>query len=188
ATGRSPSIAASGTELSLTGNKTIAVDFGSGQDAFLRQSLDLAVSGTLAPGVEMTGALSDRNTPLGAAGATQSLQSLDRVLIELKAPAGSAALGDVSLALDRGEFGKIERRLQGVRGEWGTHGFSSVVAAASEQGEYNTLQFFGIDGRQGPYLLTDRSGTANVGVVPGSEVVTLDGVRMTRGESADYAM
>ena len=101
ATGRSPSVAAAGTDLTLTGNKTIAVDFGSSQDAFLRQSLDLAVSGTLAPGVELTGALSDRNTPLGAAGATQDLQSLDRVLIELKAPRGSAALGDVALDLRR---------------------------------------------------------------------------------------
>lgn len=188
ATGRSPSEAAPGTDLTLAGNKTIAVDFGSGQDAFLRQSLDLAVSGTLAPGVEMTGALSDRNTPLGTAGATRSLQSLDRVLIELKAPRGSAALGDVTLALDRGEFGRLERRLQGVRGNWGGGGFSGVVAAASEQGEYHTLQFFGVEGRQGPYALTDRSGVANVGVVPGSEVVMVDGARMTRGESADYAI
>lgn len=187
-TGRSPTTAAAGTELAVTGNKTIAVDFGSGQDAFLRQSLDLAVSGTLAPGVEMTGALSDRNTPLGAAGATQSLQSLDRVLIELKAPSGRAALGDVTLALDRGEFGRVERRLQGVRGEWNAKGFSGVLAAASEQGEYNTLQFVGIEGRQGPYELTDRSSATGVSVVAGSEVVTMDGVRLTRGESADYSI
>jgi hypothetical protein len=40
-TERSPSVAAAGTDLTLSGNKSIAVDFGSGQDAFLRQSLDL---------------------------------------------------------------------------------------------------------------------------------------------------
>src|SRR5262245_42536025 len=53
ATSRSPTVAAAGTDLTLTGNKTIAVDFGSSQDVFLRQSLDLSVSGTLAPGVEL---------------------------------------------------------------------------------------------------------------------------------------
>jgi hypothetical protein len=188
ATSRSPAVAAAGTDLTLTGNKTIAVDFGSSQDAFLRQSLDLAVSGTLAPGVELTGALSDRNTPLSAAGATQDLQSLDRVLIELKAPSGSAALGDVTLNLQRGEFARLERRLQGVRGEWGGGGLSGVVAAASAQGEFHTLQFFGVEGRQGPYQLTDRAGSPLISVVAGSEVVTVDGVRLTRGESADYFM
>ena len=45
-----PSTAPAGAQLALSGNKTIAVDFGSNQDAFLRQSLDLAVSGTLAQG------------------------------------------------------------------------------------------------------------------------------------------
>ena len=188
ATARSPSVAPAGTDLTLTGNKTIAVDFGSAQDAFLRQSLDLAVSGTLAPGVELTGGLSDRNTPLGAAGATQDLQSLDRVLIELKAPQGTAALGDVTLDLNGGEFSRLERRLQGVRGEWGGGGFTGVVAAASAQGERHTLQFFGVEGRQGPYQLTDRGGSPLISVVAASEMVTVDGVRLTRGESADYFM
>ena len=187
-TSRIPSLAAAGTELSLTGSKTIAVDFGSGQDAFLRQSLDLAVSGTLAPGVEMTGALSDRNTPLSATGATQDLQALDRVLIELKAPGGGAALGDVTLDLNRGEFGRLERRLQGIRGDWSGKNFSGVVAAASAQGEYFSLQFFGAEGRQGPYQLTDRDGSPLISVVAASEIVTLDGARLIRGESADYFM
>ncbi len=80
-TGRDLAPQAGGPSLAVTGNKTIAVEFGSSQDAALRQSLDLAVAGTLAPGVELTGVLSDRNTPLSVAGSTQDLQSLDRVLI-----------------------------------------------------------------------------------------------------------
>jgi hypothetical protein len=187
-TSRRPSEAPAGTSLTLSGNKTLAVDFGSSQDAFLRQSLDLSVSGSLAPGVELTGVLSDRNTPLTTTGTTQDLQSLDRVLLELKAPNGEAALGDVTLALDRGEFGRLSRRLQGIRGELSGGGFRGTVAAASSRGEYHVLQFFGIEGRQGPYLLTDRNGATGVSVVAGSEVVTLDGLRLVRGESADYAM
>ncbi len=188
ATARDPSRAPDQTSLSLSGNKTLAIDFGSQQDAFLRQSLDLAVSGTLAPGVELTGVLSDRNTPLTAGGSTQDLQSLDRVLIELKAPRGSAALGDVPLAWTEGEFGRLERRLQGVRGEWNFGRFQAIGAAATQQGEFRRLQLIGIEGQQGPYLLTDRDGGSGVPVVAGSDVVTLDGARMTRGESADYAI
>jgi hypothetical protein len=179
---------ASGASLTMSGNKTIAVEFGSSQDAFLRQSLDLAVSGTLAPGVELTGALSDRNTPLTAAGSTRDLQSLDRLLIELRAPQGGAALGDVALRLDRGEFARLDRRLEGARGDWSVRGVEGVVAAASAQGEFQRLQIYGIDGRQGPYPLTGGNGASGLAVVSGSEVVTLDGERLTRGESAGYSM
>jgi hypothetical protein len=187
-TARDPSTAPPGTALTLSGNKSVAVDFGSNQDAFVRQSLDLAVSGTLAPGVELTGVLSDRNTPLTTTGTTEDLQSLDRVLLELHAPQGEASLGDVSLNLDRGEFGKLSRRLQGVTGSASGAGFQGVVAAASARGEYHVLEFYGTEGQQGPYQLTDKNGGNAVSVVASSEIVTLDGQRLTRGESADYSM
>jgi hypothetical protein len=186
-TARTPE-SAGGASLTLTGNKTIAVDFGSSQDAFLRQSLDLAISGTLAPGVELTGVLTDRNTPLTASGATQDLQSLDRVLVELRAPSASATLGDLTLDARHGEFGRLERRLQGVRGTLETGPARFEAAAASAAGEYHRMQFFGIEGRQGPYTLTDRDGREGVSIVAGSEAVTLDGERLVRGESADYAI
>jgi hypothetical protein len=188
ATGRDLAAQPGGASLAVTGNKTIAVEFGSSQDAALRQSLDLAVAGTLAPGVELTGVLSDRNTPLGVAGSTQDLQSLDRVLIELRAPHASAALGDVPLVVEQGQFARLNRQVQGMRGEWHQGGFLGSVAAASTQGEYQRMRIAGADGLQGPYLLTDRSGSTGISVVAGSEVVTLDGQRLARGESADYSM
>ena len=188
ATARDPGVAPAGAALAVTGNKTIAVEFGSAQDAALRQSLDLSVSGHVAPGVELTGLLSDRNTPLSAAGATQELQSLDRVLVELHSKDGSGALGDIPLAVSRGEFARLERRVQGVSGEWHPGDLSFRAAAAGAQGEYARLQFPGVDGQQGPYTLTDRNGGLGISVVAGSELVTVDGARMTRGEAADYAM
>ncbi|HET7224123.1 MAG TPA: hypothetical protein VFK69_00310, partial [Candidatus Eisenbacteria bacterium] len=180
--------APSGASLAITGNKTLAVEFGSSQDAVLRQSLDLAVTGTLAPGVQLTGVLSDRSTPLGTTGATQDLQSLDHVLLQLDAPHGSAALGDVPLDFHQGEFGQLARRVQGVRGEYQLGDLHGAVAAADAQGEFRRMQFYGVDGQQGPYLLTDRDGNVGVSVVAGSEVVTLDGQKMSRGESADYSI
>jgi hypothetical protein len=185
---RDPAEAVPGASLSLSGNKTIAVDFGSAQDAFLRQSLDLAISGTLAPGIQLTGVLSDRNTPLTGTGSTRDLQSLDRVRIELKTPQGSAALGDVTLQLDQGEFARLERRLQGVRGDLGVGGFTGTAAAASASGVYQRVEFFGVEGRQGPYTLRAQDRAIGVSVVTGSEVVILDGARMTRGEGADYSI
>ncbi len=188
ATSRDPGVAPMGATLGVTGNKTIAVEFGSAQDAALRQSLDLSVSGHVAPGVELTGVLSDRDTPLSADGATQDLRSLDRVLVELRARNGRGSLGDIPLNVVRGEFARLERRVQGVSGEWQPGELTLRAAAAGSQGEYVRLQFAGVDGRQGPYTLTDRDGAQGISVVAGSEVVTVDGARMTRGEAADYAM
>src|SRR5258706_12776830 len=182
ATARSVSAAPGGTSLVVSGNKSLAVEFGSNQDAFVRQSLDLSVNGSLGPGVQLTGVLSDRNVPLGAGGTTQGLQSFDRVLVELSAPQGTAALGDVSLELGRGEFARLERRLQGMRAQGGGGAARPSVAAANAQGEYHRLQILGVEGRQGPYLLTDGNDVPGVSVVPSSEGVTVDGVRMTRGE------
>jgi hypothetical protein len=187
-TGRNPSTAPSGSALAVNGNKTLAVEFGSAQDAALRQSLDLSMSGRIAPGVEITGVLSDRDTPLSAAGATQDLQSLDRVLVEVKAKDGAGALGDIPVTLTRSEFGRLERRVQGVAGEWHPGDLSVRAAAAGAQGEYNRMQFVGVDGLQGPYQLTDRDGNTGITIVAGSEAVTVDGARMTRGEAADYAI
>jgi hypothetical protein len=188
ATAHDPAKVPGGAALTVSGNKTIAVEFGTSQDAFLRQSLDLALSGTLAPGVQLTGVLSDRNTPLTAGGSTQDLQSLDRVLLELKAPSGGAAFGDVSLDVRAGEFARVERRLQGVSTSWTAKSFTGSMAAASAQGEFHRMQFNGVDGQQGPYLLTDRDGGTGITVVAGSEIVTVDGQRMTRGEGADYSI
>src|SRR5258705_4152970 len=187
-TARIPSEAPVGTSLALTGNKSIAVDFGSRQDAFLRQSLDLAVSGTLAPGVELTGVLTDRNTPLSATGTTRDLQSLDRLLIELRTPTAIAQLGDVGLSLTGSEFGRLERRLQGVRAAWDSRGSRAEAAAASADGEYQRLEFYGVEGRQGPYPLSANAGGLAMPVVAGSEAVEVDGRRLVRGESADYSI
>lgn len=187
-TGRDIGTAPGGASFAVTGNKTIAVDFGSSQDAALRQSLDLAVSGAIAPGVELTGVLSDRNTPLGVSGSTQDLQSLDRVLIEVRGPTASASLGDIGLGVRLGEFARLDRQVQGMRGAWHGRNFDGQVAAASAQGEYTRMQFNGVDGLQGPYLLTGRDGGTGISVVAGSEVVTLDGVKLARGESADYSI
>ena len=188
ATTRDPGTPPSGTSLGVTGNKTIAVEFGSAQDAALRQSLDLSVGGQVAPGVELTGVLSDRDTPLSAEGSSQDLRSLDRVLVELRAKDGRGSLGDIPLQVQRGEFARLERRVQGVSGEWAPGALRVRAAAAGAQGEYFRLQFAGVDGRQGPYILTDRDGGQGITVVAGSEVVTVDGVRMARGEAADYAI
>ncbi|MEO6461467.1 MAG: hypothetical protein ABIP29_00135, partial [Candidatus Eisenbacteria bacterium] len=177
-----------GTALELAGNKSVALDFGNNRDVALRQSLDLNVSGRLAPEVEVLAVLSDRNTPLTTEGGTRELAELDRILLEVKGPHAAGLLGDWTLRQERGEFARIARELTGVEARGGSEDLGGRAALASVKGRFVSRQFPGVEGLQGPYLLPDDNGATGVAIVVGSEQVWLDGERLDRGEAADYAM
>ena len=65
---------------------------------------------------------------------------------------------------------------------------SLLLAGARTKGEFASITFRGIEGKQGAYLLTDRLGNAGVSVVAGSERVWLDGERLKRGKDNDYVI
>ena len=180
--------AAAGPALELAGNKSVALDFGNNRDVALRQSLDLNVSGRLAPDVEVLAVLSDRNTPLTTEGGTRELAELDRILVEVKGPQAGGVLGDWTLRQERGEFARAFRELTGVEARGGGEDLGGRAALASVKGRFVSRQFQGVEGLQGPYVLPDENGATNVAIVVGSEQVWLDGERLVRGEAADYSM
>ena len=176
-----------GPALDLAGTKSVALDFGSTRDVALRQSLDLNVRGRLSDTVELLGVLSDRNTPLTTEGGTRELAELDRILLEVKGPSAGGVLGDWTLRQERGEFARVSRELTGVEARGGGETLGARAALASVKGRFVSRQFQGSEGLQGPYPLPDDDGRS-VPIVVGSEEVWLDGVRLARGEAADYAM
>ena len=177
-----------GAALTLTGNKTVAVDFGNTRDMALRQSLDLHATGRVAPGVDVLAVLSDRNTPISAAGSTRELRELDKLLLEVKGPGAGATLGDLTMAQEQGTFGRFGRELSGVSAYGKTGGLDGGAVLAGVKGVFVSRQFPGTEGVQGPYLLSDDQGKSGIPIVAGSEVVWLDGTKLSRGESADYEL
>jgi hypothetical protein len=121
---------------------------------------------------------------------------VDQVYVEIKHPQYSAILGDFNLQIDQnegGEFGRINRKLQGARGigSFEKIAGSNVDATvsftgATARGKYETNQFQGLEGVQGPYRLTGANGENRLIVIAGSERVYLNGELMTRGEVNDY--
>lgn len=180
--------AGEGASLALTGNKTVAVDFGNNRDVALRQSLDLHATGSIAPGVDVLAVLSDRNTPLAGTGDTKELRELDKLLLEVRGPHAGGALGDVTLAQDVGTFARFSREVTGIDAHGEIGGLAGRATLAGTKGVFVSRQFQGVEGLQGPYVLSDDQGRTAIAIVAGSEVVWLDGVKLTRGESADYSM
>ena len=175
-------------DLTIGGAKTVAIEVGSNQDASVEQSLRVSVNGRIGEDVKLTALLSDQNIPLQPEGNTQRLEELDEVLIRVDAPRGEATLGDFVATRDATGFGDLERRLSGGQATVrGGPGFVRGVGG-SARGEFRTLEFRGVDGKQGPYVLAGAGLNPTGVIVAGSERVWADGRQLTRGDAHDYVI
>ncbi len=179
----------SAASLLFSGSKSLSVEMGRGRDASLHQTLDLTVRGRVASEVELSATLSDQELPFEPDGTTRELQDLDRLLLSVRAPQGEVTMGDFRLDGGPGEFSKVTRQLQGVRGQARLKGAKWDVAAASAKGQRGSIEIKGEEGKQGPYELVVRvAGEIPPGVVAGSETVWLDGAKLKRGADQDYVV
>ena len=184
-----------GLRLQRSGSITRGILAGNNRDATVESGLRLQLSGEIVEGVNIQAVLSDKNTPILPEGTTQRLNEFDKVFIEIEARQGTAQLGDFDLAFRGSEFARLSRKLQGVSVSGklpaftGAFGGGSVTAAgATARGIFRSQDVPPLDGIQGPYRLEGQNGERFIIVVPGSEVVYLDGRRLTRGETNDYTI
>ncbi|MEJ2493790.1 MAG: hypothetical protein P8Y79_05630 [Ignavibacteriaceae bacterium] len=161
---------------------------GTTKDFSLQSGLRLQLSGRLSDDIEIVAALTDENTPIQPEGNTERLEELDKVFIQIKHPNAVGTFGDYKLSKRVGEFGVINRKLQGLMGEFSIGDHSGYLAIASSRGKFNTNSFNGLDGVQGPYNLSGINGEKNIIVIAGTEKVYVDGVEMKRGENNDYTI
>ena len=187
-----------GTGLQRNGSIMRGVTIGSNRDAALTSGFRLQLAGPLAEDVNVVAALTDENSPIQPEGTTQSLREVDKVAIDVSGRTYAVTLGDFVYSRDReagGMFGVIERKFQGARAVMHfdalpAHAWKSEVGVvgASSGGRYHTNRFQGSEGNQGPYRLTGRYGEPRIVIIAGSERVTVNGERMTRGEIQDYVI
>jgi hypothetical protein len=185
-----------GPGLRKSGSIVRGFTIGSNRDLSLNSGFRMQLAGRLAQDIDVSAALTDENTPIQPEGTTQTLREVDKVYVEIKNPRYSATLGDFNLQTDQkecGEFGRVNRKLQGAQGNalfeeiaGSNLGASVSITGATARGKYASNQFLGIDGVQGPYRLTGPNGESRLIIVAGSERVYLDGESMMRGETNDY--
>jgi hypothetical protein len=187
-----------GPGLQKSGSIVRGFSVGSNRDLSLSSGFRMQLAGKLAQDVDVTAALTDENSPIQPEGTTQTLREVDKVYVEIKHPHYSAILGDFNLQIDQkegGEFGRLNRKLQGAEGVAsferieGSHNDVSVsFTGATARGKYMTNQFQGMESVQGPYLLTGANGENHLIIIAGSERVYLNGELMTRGDVNDYTI
>ena len=106
----------------------------------------LQLSGKLSNDIEIVAALTDENTPIQPEGNTATLDELDKVFIQVKHPNVTGTFGDYQLQEKTGEFGAIDRKLQGLMGEFNYEGQKGYIAIATSKGKFTTNQLTGADG------------------------------------------
>jgi hypothetical protein len=161
---------------------------GTTKDFSLNSGLRLQISGKLSDDIEIVAALTDENTPIQPEGNTERLEELDKVFIQIKHPNAVGTFGDYQLTKRVGEFGVVNRKLQGLMGEFFMDEHAAYFSIASSRGKFNINDFRGTDGVQGPYTLVGISGEKNIIVIAGTEQVFIDGILMNRGENNDYTI
>ena len=177
-----------GQNIQKSGSIVRGFTVGTNKDFTLESGLRLQLSGKLSDDIEIVAALTDESTPIQPEGNTETLDELDKVFIEVRHPNAIGTFGDYDYVESIGEFGRVTRKLQGLKGELLFKDINAVGAIAGSRGKFTTNQFNGEDGNQGPYRLYGENNENNIVVIAGSEKIYIDGQEMRRGENNDYTI
>ncbi|MBK7497924.1 MAG: hypothetical protein IPI19_02175 [Ignavibacteriales bacterium] len=177
-----------GSDMQKSGTIVRGFTVGTTKDFSLNSGLRLQLSGRISEDIEIVAALTDENTPIQPEGNTESLEELDKVFIQVKHPNVVGTFGDYQVKQRYGEFGVIDRKLQGLMGEFSFEDVNGYVSVANSRGKFNTNSFNGSDGVQGPYRLSGLNNERDIIIIAGTEKVFLDGIEIKRGENNDYTI
>ena len=111
-----------GSRIEKSGTLVRGFTVGTTKDFTLNSGLRLQLSGKLSDEIEVVAALTDENTPIQPEGNTERLDELDKVFIQIKHPNATGTFGDYQLIRKQGEFGVMDRKLQGLMGEFNYEG------------------------------------------------------------------
>lgn len=170
------------SSLRIAGAKSFRVTGGPGVGSAFGQSLDLAITGELSPGVQLSGAISDKGyDPINGV-ANSRLDEFDRIHLRLTSTHFVGQAGDISI---RNLSPQLRSRdVSGGSAHVSFPTFSLFGVAARPRGRFQSVRLKADDGFQGPYQVAG-SITA---IVPSSEQVWLDGRQLERGADKDYSI
>lgn len=176
--------------LYTTGSISRGITTGTNQNSVLDSKLDLQITGKISEKVGIRASIQDSDIPIQQAGYSQNLNEFDQIFIELYGDNWNIRGGDIDLEQKDSYFGKFQKKVQGLSVSAHLKGKDSHTevygAGALVKGVFTRNKFDGQEGNQGPYKLRGPNGELFALVVSGSEAVFVNGIRLRRGEDADY--
>lgn len=178
--------------LKLNGSLARGISFGNNQDLTINSYLNLQVAGKLNNEIDVLAAISDDNNPIQPEGNTQQLQDFDKVYIQFSKDKHQLLIGDFPmLKPERSYFMHYNKKSRGAQASTQFNlspktTMSVMADAAVSRGRFARNIINGIEGNLGPYRLTGTNGEQYIIIISGTEVVYVDGQKLTRGEQHDY--
>jgi hypothetical protein len=178
--------------LKKSGSISRGVSFGNNQNVSLNSSLNLELSGELAPNLKIMASVTDNNIPIQPEGNTSKLQEFDQVFIQIYNEKFKLIAGDYWLSKPQGYFLNYRKRGQGLntefvnktkKGEW-----KNGISAGLSKGKYARQVVQGVEGNQGPYRMRGNENEPFIIMLSGTEKVYIDGRLLQRGQENDYVV
>jgi len=170
-------------KLSISGSKTISVSFGNQDDLSINQSMNLKINGELSENVFIDAQLNDSQSPITPEGNTRELSNLDQIYFRLYGKQYELAFGDLEIVYDDTRFINYINKFEGVKAKYYNENEAQAAVALSKS-KTAIIDFYGVEGKQGPYYLKPNNFGTNVKIISGTEEIFLDSQLMQRGE--DY--
>lgn len=182
-----------GSSLHKSGSISRGISFGNNQDLGVNSSLNLELSGNIAPNLKLLASVTDDNLPIQADGNTNKLQEFDQVFIQVYNDRFKMIAGNFWLKKPKGYFMKYNKRAQGLTVDYKWTADTAKVwrtqlSGALSKGKFQRQIIQGGEGNQGPYRLQGRENEPFIIVLAGTEKVYVDGKLLERGQSFDYVV
>lgn len=175
-----------GKDFKRSGSITRGLSIGSNQDLTLNSGMRIQFSGKITDDLEVSGVLSDEQTPIQPEGTTQTIKDIENIYVAFNSKNFNGIVGKFNTRLNN-DFLSIDKKIQGVLGEYKLQNnskFKAVVGLA--QGKIGYINLQGKESVQGPYRLLSDNGEKNIIIIAGSERVYVNGELQIRGLSNDY--
>lgn len=175
--------------LQTRGFITRGITSGNNQNAVTNSALDLEISGKLSKEVTLRANIFDTNIPVQNNGVSQNLTDFDRIFIEMYTDNWRVRAGDLSLKNTETFFFPFAKQVSGLEVEANVNNNLKVAASgAVVRGKFNTFNFTGVEGNQGPYKIYGANNESVILMIEGSEQVYVNGSLIKRGENEDYTI